>query len=136
MSNIIHPIYINRISTTRKTNKKEDKKNFKLESSTTAKNLQKPEHKQEVSSENLYFLQANANEIEKDKNLNYGNSLLDLLAKYRKSVLLSKPSIKELYEIKTTLTMYTKSSSDTKINNIIQEIETLANVELAKRGII
>ncbi len=136
MSHIIHPIYINRISTVRKTNKKDGKKNFKLENTSTVKNLNKSYHKQEVSSENLYFLQANASEINKDKDLNYGNNLLDLLAKYRKSVLLSKPSTKELYEIKTTLEMYNKSSSDTKINNIIQEIETLANVELAKRGII
>ena len=136
MSNIIHPIYINRISTVRKTNKKDGKKNFKLDNKPTVKNLNKSDHKQEVSSENLYFLQTNASEINKDKDLNYGNNLLDLLAKYRKSVLLSKPSTKELYEIKTTLEIYNKSSSDTKINNIIQEIETLANVELAKRGII
>jgi hypothetical protein len=136
MSNIIHPIYINRISTVRKTNKKDGKKNFKLDNKSTVKNLNKSDHKQEVSSENLYFLQTNASEINKDKDLNYGNNLLDLLAKYRKLVLLSKLSTKELYEIKITLEIYNKSSSDTKINNIIQEIETLANVELAKRGII
>ena len=136
MSNIIHPIYINRISTVRKTNKKDGKKNFKLDNKSTVKNLNKSDHKQEVSSENLYFLQTNDSEINKDKDLEYGNNLLDLLSQYRKSVLLSKPSTKELYEIKTTLEIYNKSSSDTKINNIIQEIETLANVELAKRGII
>ena len=136
MSNIIHPIYINRISNVRKTNKKEGKENFKLEDTSTPKNLQKSEYKQEVSSENLYFLQTNSDETNKEKDLDYGNDLLELLIMYRKSVLLSRPSIKELNEIKTTLRMYSKTSSNTKINNIIQEIETLANVELAKRGLI
>ena len=136
MSNTIHPIYINRISNVRKTNKKEDKKNFKLEETGSAKNLKKSEYKQEVNSENLYFLQTNLEDINKPKDLDYGNDLLDLLIEYRKSVLLSKPSINELNEIKTTLKMYSKASSNTKIHNIIQEIETLANVELAKRGLV
>ena len=51
-------------------------------------------------------------------------------------MLLSKPSLKKLNEIKESLKMYNISNTDKELSNIIQEIETLANVELAKRGLI
>jgi hypothetical protein len=51
-------------------------------------------------------------------------------------MLFSKPSLKELNEIKKNLKMCDIVCTDKKLSDIIQEIETLANVELAKRGII
>ena len=78
----------------------------------------------------------NFKDLNKEKDYNYGNNLLLLLSEYRKSMLLSKPSLKKLNEIKESLKMYNINNTDKELSSIIQEIETLANVELAKRGLI
>ena len=136
MSNIINPIHVGKVSSIKKAEKKKDKdkKSFNLNDS--AKISNEISCNQEVNAENLFFLQTNSKDLNKEKDYNYGNNLLLLLSEYRKSMLLSKPSLKKLNEIKESLKMYNINNTDKELSSIIQEIETLANVELAKRGLI
>ena len=136
MSNIINPIHVGKVSSIIKAEKKKDKdkKLFNLNDSVKASS--EISCKQEVNTENLFFLQTNSKDLNKEKDYNYGNNLLGLLSEYRKSMLLFKPSLKELNEIKENLKMYNINNTDKELSSIIQEIETLANVELAKRGLI
>ena len=136
MSNIINPIQVGKVSSIKKAEKKKekDKKLFNLSDSTKPSN--EISCNQEVNTENLFFLQTNSKDLNKEKDYNYGNNLLNLLSEYRKSMLLFKPSLKELNEIKEHLKMYDINNTDKELLGIIQEIETLANVELAKRGLI
>jgi hypothetical protein len=127
---------VGKVSSIKKAEKKKDKdkKSFNLNDS--AKISSAISCNQEVNAENLFFLQTNSKDLNKEKDYNYGNNLLLLLSEYRKSMLLSKPSIKKLNEIKESLEMYNINNTDKELSSIIQEIETLANVELAKRGLI
>jgi hypothetical protein len=136
MSNIISPIHVGKVSSIKKAEKKKDKdkKSFNLNDST--KTSSEINCNQEINTENLFFLQTNSKDSNKEKDYNYGNNLLDLLSEYRKSMLLFKPSLKELNEIKENLKIYNINNTDKELLSIIQEIETLANVELAKRGLI
>jgi hypothetical protein len=136
MSSGINPISVGKIHGVRNVDKKKDKdkRAFSLNDSTKTSN--KISCNQEINTENLYFLQTSSKDSDKEKNYNYGNNLLHLLSEYRKSMLFSKPSLKELNEIKKNLKMCDIVCTDKKLSDIIQEIETLANVELAKRGII
>jgi hypothetical protein len=136
MSNGINPISVGKIPGVRGVDKKRNKDNkaFSLNDSTKISN--NTSCNQEVNTENLYFLQTNSKYSDKEKDYNYGNNLLHLLSEYRKSMLFSNPSLKELNEIKENLKMCDIDSADKRLSEIIQEIETLANVELAKRGVI
>lgn len=136
MSNIINPIHVGKVTSIKKAEKKKgkNKKSFNLNDSTKTSN--EISCNQEINTENLFFLQTNSKDLNKEKDYNYGNNLLGLLSEYRKSMLLFKPSLKELNEIKGNLKMYNINNADKELLSIIQEIETLANVELAKRGLI
>ena len=136
MSNIINPIHVGKVSSIKKAEKKKDKDKKSFHINDSAKTSNEIRCNQEVNAENLFFLQTNSKDLNKEKDYNYGNNLLLLLSEYRKFMLLSKPSLKKLNEIKESLKMYNISNTDKELSNIIQEIETLANVELAKRGLI
>jgi hypothetical protein len=136
MSSGVNPISIGKIPGVRSVNKKKDKGKRAFSLNDSIKTSNKTGFNQEINTENLYFLQTNSKDSDKEKDYNYGNNLLNLLSEYRKSMLFSKSSLKELNEIKENLKIYNISCTDKKLLDIIQEIETLASVELAKRGLI
>ena len=134
MINIVNPIHLEKISTTRKVDKKKEKNTFKLEKA--KENTKQILSKGEFTADNLYFIQEEKGNHYKKKNYDYAKTILDLLSEYRKSVILGNPSLKQLWEIKEMLIFSGPSIGNDKIASVIEEIDILAKVELAKRGMI
>lgn len=78
----------------------------------------------------------NIKRLDKKKDYNYHSNLLNLFYEYRKYILLSKLTLKELNKIRENFELYYIDNTGKKLVIIIQEIKILANVSLAKRGLI
>ena len=134
MINTINPIYVEKAHATRRIGKKKEKSIFEAEK--TKKNTEQVLSKQEFVPDNLYFIQEQQENSYKNKDYDYAEAVLHLLLEYRKSVLFGNSSLKQLQEIKDILTFSKPNMNDDKMATVIEEIDILAKVELAKRGII
>ena len=134
MINTINPIYVEKAHATRRIGKKKEKSIFKAEK--TKKNTEQVLSKQEFIPDNLYFIQEQQENSYKNKDYDYAEAVLHLLSEYRKSVLFGNSSLKQLQEIKDILTFSKPNMNDDKMATVIEEIDILAKVELAKMGMI
>jgi hypothetical protein len=84
-------------------------------------------------SENLYCL----HEFEDHKAGHYNDAknILDLLRKYRKTIVCGQSSKNELKDIQNALAILKLSHKSKDYAEVIKEVETLALVELAKKKI-
>ena len=134
MINIINPIHVGKVSTIKKVNKK--KKNAIFQSEKIKKKNEQVLNKEEFNIDNLCFIQEQEDDKYKSKDYNYGKAVLHLLSEYRKSVIFGDTSLKQLQEIKEIITLSKPSIGDDKIDSLIEEIDILAKVELAKKGLL
>ena len=84
-------------------------------------------------SENLYCL--HQFEGEETGNFKDAKNILELLRKYRKSIVCGQSSQNELKEIQNALAILKFSHKSKDYAEVIKEVETLALVELAKKKI-
>ena len=134
MIDIIKPIHVTKLSSIREVNQKKKKGIFELEKA--KKHSKQILNKEEFGIDTLYFIQDQEDDKYKNKDYNYAKAVLQLLSKYRKSVILGRASLKELQEMKGILNFSKPNISNDKMASIIQEIDILAKVELAKKGMI
>ena len=114
MINIINPIYVGKVSTIKRVNKK--KENAKFQPEKIQEKNEQISNKEEFNIDNLYFIQEQEDDKYKSKDYNYGKTVLHLLSEYRKSVILGNTSLKQLQEIKEMITLSKASTGDDKID--------------------
>ena len=69
MSNIINPIHVGKVSSIKKAEKKKDKDKKSFHLNDSAKTSNEIRCNQEVNAENLFFLQTNSKDLNKEKRL-------------------------------------------------------------------
>ena len=123
--------------------KKKDIKDkiFKKEVDTLSKNEMKHSDLEDINStagisNSLYTLQEqDTNLADEKKEKEYGKDLLDLLSSYRHKIILGDANISELKKIKDSILLFKMQSKNKELNEIIDEIELRAKIELAKCGV-
>ncbi|MFQ3307588.1 MAG: hypothetical protein ACI8ZF_000844 [Candidatus Midichloriaceae bacterium] len=137
---IVNPIYASGVSSLRKVEKNTDKnsakgsKKFTL--NTTESKPKSSVSEESIISDNLFCMQEGFEERKEKKGQKYGEKILGLLSEYRLKVISGDVSLRDLHEIKELISVFMLSGIDDKVKNVIEEIELLASVELAKRGVI